>query len=152
VTSQVTGSPAAFGERHHATALRVEMCATWKRAPVSSASRRSRATITSSEPMECRAAQPHRFVAFVHVAARAQVQILAMIDHRQVEERAPTSMARRITRAFITGRPSSEMATMPAARMEPMAASSSPALPLVMAPMGNTLTTATCARARRCSW
>ena len=49
-------------------------------------------------------------------------------------------MARRITRAFITGRPSSEMATMPASRMEPMAASSSPRLPFVMAPMGNTLT------------
>ena len=30
-------------------------------------------------------------------------------------------MARRITRAFITGRPSSEMATAPAAFMAPMA-------------------------------
>ena len=56
-------------------------------------------------------------------------------------------MARRITRAFITGRPSSEMATAPAAFMAPMAASSSPALPLVMAPMGNTLTTALAPRA-----
>ncbi len=51
-------------------------------------------------------------------------------------------MARRITRAFITGRPSSEMATAPAAFMAPMADSSSPALPLVMAPMGNTFTAA----------
>ena len=50
------------------------------------------------------------------------------------------SMARRITRAFITGRPSSEMATTPACFIEPMAANSSPALPFVMAPMGNTLT------------
>ena len=56
------------------------------------------------------------------------------------------SMARRITRAFITGRPSSEIATAPACFMEPMAASSSPALPLVIAPIGNTLTTA-CRRA-----
>ena len=56
-------------------------------------------------------------------------------------ERA-NSMARRITRAFITGLPSSEMATMPAFFIDPMAASSSPALPLVMAPMGKTLTTA----------
>src|SRR5580658_6188649 len=51
-------------------------------------------------------------------------------------------MARRITRAFITGSPSSEMATAPASFMPPMAASSSPALPLVMAPMGKTLTIA----------
>ena len=51
-------------------------------------------------------------------------------------------MARRMTRAFITGRPSSEMATTPAAFMDPMAESSSPALFLVMAPMGNTLVTA----------
>ena len=51
-------------------------------------------------------------------------------------------MARRITRAFITGRPSSEIATAPAAFIAPMAASSSPALPLVMAPIGKTLTTA----------
>ncbi len=56
-------------------------------------------------------------------------------------------MARRMTRAFMTGRPSSEIATMPASRMEPMAASSSPRLPLVMAPIGKTLTLATCARA-----
>ena len=42
-------------------------------------------------------------------------------------------MARRITRAFITGRPSSEMATAPACFMDPIAASSSPALPLVIA-------------------
>ena len=46
------------------------------------------------------------------------------------------SMARRITRAFITGRPSSEMATAPAFFMDPIAASSSPALPLVIAPIG----------------
>ena len=35
-------------------------------------------------------------------------------------------MARRITREFITGRPSSKIATMPASRMEPTAASSWP--------------------------
>ena len=51
-------------------------------------------------------------------------------------------MARRITRAFITGRPSSEMATTPAAFIDPMAANSSPALFLVIAPMGNTFVTA----------
>jgi hypothetical protein len=39
-------------------------------------------------------------------------------------------MARRITRAFITGRPSSEIATAPACTIDPIAASSSPALPL----------------------
>ena len=49
------------------------------------------------------------------------------------------SMARRITRAFITGWPSSEMATIPAFFIDPIAASSSPALPLVIAPIGNTL-------------
>ena len=48
-------------------------------------------------------------------------------------------MARRITRAFITGRPSSESATTPAFFMEPISASASPAPPLVMQPMGNTL-------------
>jgi len=58
-----------------------------------------------------------------------------MIDHQQVEG-ARKLQARRITRAFITGRPSSEMATTPAAFMESMADSSSPALFLVMAPMG----------------
>ena len=47
-----------------------------------------------------------------------------------------------MTRAFITGSPSSLIPTAPAAFMAPMAASSSPALPLVMAPMGNTLTSA----------
>ena len=52
------------------------------------------------------------------------------------------SIARRITRAFITGFPSSEIATAPAAFIAPMAASSSPALPLVMAPIGYTFTTA----------
>ena len=36
------------------------------------------------------------------------------------------SIARRITRAFITGRPSSEIATAPACFIEPIAASSSP--------------------------
>ena len=49
----------------------------------------------------------------MHVAARAQVQVFAVIDDRQVEATCANSMARRITRAFITGRPSSEMATMP---------------------------------------
>ncbi len=52
------------------------------------------------------------------------------------------SIARRMTRAFMTGRPSSEMATMPASFIKPMAASCSPALPLVIAPIGNTFTTA----------
>jgi hypothetical protein len=41
-------------------------------------------------------------------------------------------MARRMMRAFLTGRPSPLMATAPAAFMAPMADSSSPALPLVM--------------------
>ena len=50
-------------------------------------------------------------------------------------------MARRITREFITGRPSSEMATAPAAFMLPMAASSTPSLPFVMAPMGTNYST-----------
>ena len=29
--------------------------------------------------------EPHRFGAFVHVAAGTQIQIFAMIDHRQIE-------------------------------------------------------------------
>ena len=48
------------------------------------------------------------------------------------------SMARRITRAFITGRPSSEIATIPAFFIDPRAANSSPLLPFVIAPIGNT--------------
>ena len=97
--------------------------------------------------------QRTRLRAFVHVAAGAQIQILAVLDDRADRRLRANSMARRITRAFITGRPSSEIATAPAAFIAPMAASSSPALPLVMAPMGNTLTQrACCARARRCSW
>ena len=42
-------------------------------------------------------------------------------------------MARRMTRAFMTGFPSSEIATTPAAFIEAIAASSSPALPFVIA-------------------
>ena len=41
---------------------------------------------------------------------------------------------------FITGFPSSEIATIPASFMDPMAANSSPRLPFVMAPMGYTFT------------
>jgi len=47
-----------------------------------------------------------------------------------------------MTRAFITGRPSSDTATAPAFFIEPIAASASPAQPAVMAPIGNTLTRA----------
>ena len=68
-----------------ATELRVEMCAMWQRAPVSSASSRSRATITSSEAAGMpRKPQPHRLRALVHIAARAEAQVLAVVDHRQV--------------------------------------------------------------------
>jgi len=58
-------------------------------------------------------------------------------------ERA-SSIARRITRAFITGRPSSEIATIPACFIDPMSANSSPALFLVMAPIGKTFVIACC--------
>jgi len=72
---------------------------------------------------------------FVHVASGAEVQILAMVDHRNTEAarelHGPAHDAR-----IHHGRPSSEMATTPASFMDPMAASSSPALSLVMAPMG----------------
>ena len=51
-------------------------------------------------------------------------------------------MARRITREFITGRPSSEMATTPAACMAPISANCSPLLSFVMAPIGKTFTAA----------
>ena len=46
----------------------------------------SRATITSSAAAGMpRKPQPHRGRAFVHVAAGAQVQVLAVIDDRQIE-------------------------------------------------------------------
>ena len=48
------------------------------------------------------------------------------------------SSARRISSAFMTGWPSSEMATQPAPINSPISASSSPRCPLVMAPMGKT--------------
>ncbi len=50
------------------------------------------------------------------------------------------SRARRISSAFMTGLPSSEMATHPAPTNSPISANSSPLLPLVMAPMGKTCT------------
>ena len=50
------------------------------------------------------------------------------------------SMAFRISPESVTGIPSSEMPTHPASHISPMSASSSPFSPLVIAPMGNTLT------------
>ena len=47
-------------------------------------------------------------------------------------------MARRMTRPFMTGMPSSETATQPASYNSPISASSSPFDPLVIAPMGST--------------
>ncbi len=44
--------------------------------------------------------------------------------------------ARRISSAFITGLPSSEIARTPARTISPISASSSPSSPLLMAPMG----------------
>ena len=58
------------------------------------------------------------------------------------------SSARRIRPAFITGRPSSVTATMPAAFSSPISASASPLSPLEIAPTGKTRATAACARAR----
>ena len=126
----------ALRERDHRDGAHVERCATWKRAPVSSASSRSRATITSSEAEgmppspsrtdctpSCMSPPALRF-------RSSQWSITGMSSARA------TSMARRMTREFMTGRPSSEMATMPASRIDSMAASSSPRLPLVIAPMG----------------
>ena len=52
------------------------------------------------------------------------------------------SSARRITSGFWMQCPSSVSATMPALCIEPMGASSSPAIPLVIAPLGKTLITA----------
>ena len=71
----------------------------------------------------------------MHVAACAQVQIFAVFNQRQISD-AANSIARRMTRAFITGLPSSEIATMPAFFIEAMDASSSPALSFVIAPIG----------------
>ena len=86
VTSQLTRSPRLFAKATIATERAVERCATWKRAPVSSARRRSRATITSSDATGMpRRAEAHRFDAFMHVAARAEVEIFAVIDHRNIE-------------------------------------------------------------------
>src|SRR4026208_1791437 len=46
------------------------------------------------------------------------------------------SIARRITRLFITGFPSSEIATQPARRKSPIPASSFPSAPFLIAPDG----------------
>ena len=46
------------------------------------------------------------------------------------------SIARRISSAFITGRPSSETATQPASFSSPISASVSPASPFEIAPTG----------------
>ena len=63
------------------------------------------------------------------------------------------SIARRITRAFITGMPSSETATTPAAFMAPIDASSSPGAALGDgADRQDVDDCAACAHARRCSW
>ncbi len=46
------------------------------------------------------------------------------------------SIARRISSAFITGRPSSDTATQPASLSSPISASVSPARPFEIAPTG----------------
>ncbi len=46
------------------------------------------------------------------------------------------SSARRMSSAFITGRPSSETATQPASRSSPISASDSPLSPFEIAPTG----------------
>ena len=50
------------------------------------------------------------------------------------------SIAFRISPESVTGIPSSEIATHPASHISPMSASSPPLSPLVIAPIGNTLT------------
>ena len=126
-----------------ATALRVEMWAMWQRAPGQLGQQQvaSHHDVLGSRRNAAQA-QPHGCHALVHVAARAEAKVLAVVDQRQVvgTRRTPWRGASRAN--LITGWPSSEMATAPAAFMAPMAASSSPALPLVMAPIGNTFTTA----------
>ena len=84
---------------------------------------------------------------FVHVAARAQIQIFAMIDHRQVERVARTPW-RGASRAHSSpaGHRRRSRRCRPSSST-PIAASSSPALSLVIAPMGKTLVTAELSRA-----
>ena len=149
------GGPRDLANATMATELRVERCATWKaRASQVSARMISRATITSSE-LEGMPPRPRRVEtdAFVHIAAGAQVSGL----------RSDRSRAYRAT-ARTPWRGASRASSSPAGRhrkwrrcrrcfMEAIAASSSPAEPFVMAPMGSTLTMADCLRARRrCSW
>ncbi len=53
------------------------------------------------------------------------------------------SIARRISSAFMTGRPSSDTATQPASLSSPISDSDSPASPFVIAPTGYTRTAPT---------
>ena len=86
----------------------------------------------------CRpSAQPERRapIAFVHHAVRHQRVVLAMVHHRQgrTSSRIPTRGASGRYSGHSAHRP--EIATTPACFNEPIGASSSPAMPLVIAPV-----------------
>ena len=124
--------------RTSATARAVLTCATCSRPPVSSASAMSRATITSSAA----AGRPRR-------PSRSDVgpSFITPPSHRcsssscAMTGRSKSrvySSARRMSPASITGRPSSDTATMPARCISPISASRSPSSPSDSAPIGCT--------------
>ena len=77
--------------------------------------------------------------------AEADLRINAETSHRKETEaehqEVMQELARRMIAAFMTGLPSSEMATQPVVTSSPISASCSPCSPLEMAPMGYTFTT-----------
>ena len=78
-----------LGERHHRYGIAAWRCARRGSARRSfRASRMSRATITSSEAAGIPRSPSRPMQAFVHVAARAQIQVFAVIDDRQTERLA----------------------------------------------------------------
>ena len=79
-----------------------------------------------------------RMIADGAIISRSGKKLPTRIDSVCVHGDTPgaVSMARRITRAFITGRPSSETPTQPAAFRSPISAICSPFEPRVTAPIG----------------
>ena len=119
--------------------LRVEMCAMCALAPVDSLKMMSRATITSSE-LAGMPRKPSRAACTPSWMSPPRLRFKSSQWSMTVRPNDDAyCIARRMTREFITGKPSSEMATTPAACMAPISANCSPSQSFVMAPIGKTL-------------
>ncbi len=148
MASHVTGAPRRRAARIASRLSRVETCATCSRAPVRAASWTSRATIALS-PTFGQPWRPRRVEAqpsFITPAPTSEGS--SSWTTTGSENIDAYSRARRMRLPFTTGLPSSEIATIPSAFIEPISASSTPLRPFETAPIGKTRTAAV-SRARR---